>query len=245
MIRVSLQHQTAVSSAACVRMSKWPNNICCSGSHQWRHKQSTAISQTGQVSRWNGTESWWDEKRDQSTLVDGATKKKRSEWERRGRAVKTLLLPKSIGDSQPRDRRLPASSLHSATTGKKRRAELIDKTCSGERRMKTAFFSEKRSNKGKTESTFSCASGVFSVQSGRCFACTTKQSMKKRVIYEWHRGIVQLKALQSDRQRNIRVTLLKLYFTLVKRVGVTGAVWSLHIDQQGPHPPSSPVLQRL
>lgn len=42
--------------------------------------------------------------------------------------METLLLPESIGDSQPRDRRLPASSLHSATAGRKRRAELMDTT---------------------------------------------------------------------------------------------------------------------
>lgn len=47
--------------------------------------------------------------------------------------METLLLPESIGDSQPRDRRLPASSLHSATAGRKRRAELMD-TSGGMRR---------------------------------------------------------------------------------------------------------------
>lgn len=72
-----------------------------------------------------------------------------------GDIQETLLLPKSIGDSQPRDRRLLAGSLQSATTGKKRRAELKDKTCGGERSMKTVAgmgkwpsFHKKRSKKG-------------------------------------------------------------------------------------------------
>lgn len=56
------------------------------------------------------------------------------EWKSSG-VQETLLLP--IGDSQPTDRRLPASSLHSATTGKKRRTELFDKTYGRERGMKT------------------------------------------------------------------------------------------------------------
>lgn len=42
-------------------------------------------------------------------------------------ARKPLILPKSTGDSQPGDRRIRASSVHIATTGKKRRVELIDK----------------------------------------------------------------------------------------------------------------------
>lgn len=96
------------------------------------------VGQTALFTKWNGTESWWGERRDQSTLVETQweTRRMREEWRSDG-VQETLLLPKSIGDSQPRDRRLPASSLHSATTGKKRRAELINNTCEGKRSMKT------------------------------------------------------------------------------------------------------------
>lgn len=95
----------------------------------------------------------------------------REEW-KSGDMQETLLLPTSIGDSQPRDRRLPASSLDSATTtGKKRRAKLIDKTCGRERCMKTVFgmrkfpsFHKKEAAKRQTASTFSSASGCFIVQ---------------------------------------------------------------------------------
>lgn len=54
--------------------------------------------------------------------------------------METLLLPESIGDSQPRDRRLPASSLHSATAGRKRRAELMDKWSNEEEGQTGATF---------------------------------------------------------------------------------------------------------
>lgn len=51
-----------------------------------------------------------------------------------GEAKESLLLPKSIGDSQPRERRLPASSSHS-------REERVTETVSRSRRK--AFFSKK------------------------------------------------------------------------------------------------------
>lgn len=44
-------------------------------------------------------------------LVDGETN---AQNDREAVIPETLLLPKSIGDSQPTDLRLPASSLHSA-----------------------------------------------------------------------------------------------------------------------------------
>lgn len=83
----------------------------------------------------NETNQNHDEMTAQSTLVDGATNAQNEREECGSRDIlETRLLPKSIGDSQPRDRWSPASSLHSATTGRKRKAELIDKTCDGEKR---------------------------------------------------------------------------------------------------------------
>lgn len=59
----------------------------------------------------------------------GRTVRMRKAWNS-GDVQETSLLPNSIGDSQPRDR-LPAGSLHRATTGEKRRAELRDTTGGG------------------------------------------------------------------------------------------------------------------
>lgn len=56
--------------------------------------------------------------------MDGATHAKDGQSPGRAAGVRqTVLLPKSTGDSQPRERRLPAGSLH-AVTGRTRREEL-------------------------------------------------------------------------------------------------------------------------
>lgn len=101
-------------------VSAWASqlNNFLSGSlttHLPQQKPSTAIwVQTNRTSR----QVWLTQittGRDQKELAGGAANIRK---ERMGVAVtarKTLLLPKSIGDSQPRDRRLPASSVHSAT----------------------------------------------------------------------------------------------------------------------------------
>lgn len=177
-------------------------------SHQRRHKQSTAISMwdTRLRVKWNKITMRWEIR---VRLVDGVTnaQNEREKWKS---VQETLLLPKSIGDSQPRDRRLPASSLHSATTGKKRRAELIDKTCGGHKEEWKQRLGWGNSLLFKSKAT----KGTDCVYFQFCFrfACTIKHKAVRRkacknVIYE-HRKTAWLKALQ-DKWRD-RVTKVSL-----------------------------------
>lgn len=162
MIRVSLQHQTAVFVAACVFYERVTKTTFAAVDYFGNTSMTTQTihsnlngEQTGQGARMKPNQ-WWDEKRDHSTLVDGASNAQNERGAGERWWPGTLLLPKSIGDSQPRDRRLPASSLHSATTGKKRKAELIDKTCGGGRSMETGMrqltsFHAKEATQNRTD----------------------------------------------------------------------------------------------
>lgn len=119
------------------------------GSHQQRHKQSTAISADGKLQvKSNRIMMRWDERSELVSEQGDQKRKKREEWEQTWRAVETLLLPESIGDSEPRARRLPAS-LHSTRKGRKRRAELINKTAGRYKELKQPSFLKKKQHRNR------------------------------------------------------------------------------------------------